>query len=322
MKILNNYQHSYYAEGFKFNEFRLRVSDEHELYVAEYGNPKGTPLIKLHGGPGSKSKAKHSTLFNPNKYRIILFDQRGCGMSTPQGLIEANTTRDLVEDIEKIRKYLEIDKWNVMGGSWGSCLALAYAQAYPENVRNMILAGIFTFRRKEVDWVYKHVYPIFPDIYEKFIELVPEKYKSNPVEFYKQAILDVPNPDVELVKRFSYLETNILKLYPDLENLSLDYDVSQEQINSIRVFLHYEKNMGFLEEGELLEVENINKIRDIPAVIIQGRYDMVCPFETAWELHKLWPEAEFEVIQDAGHHTGSEPGIVDAVVRWSDKFSD
>lgn len=320
--LINLYERKHYPEAFKFNEFMLKVSDLHEIYVSEYGNPKGIPVIKFHGGPGSFSRPKHTKIFNPFKYRIIIYDQRGCGKSIPAGELKENSTQDLIEDIEKIRNHLKIDKWSIHGGSWGSTLALAYAQKYPEVIKNMILVGIYTARNKETDWVYKQVYKVYPDVYEKFIEPVPDEFHSDPLKFYSKEILNNPNPDLELIKRFCYLESNIIKLYPEYSNLNLDYEVTKEQIDSVKIFLHYDANKSFLEEGELLKKENIDRIRDIPAVIIQGRYDMVCPMETAWELHKQWPEAAFEIISDAGHHTSSEPGIVDATIKWTDKFAE
>ncbi len=321
MRPLNLYERKYYPESFKYNEFMLKVSGLHEIYVSEYGNPKGIPVIKFHGGPGAFSRPKHTKIFNPFKYRIIIYDQRGCGKSIPSGELKENTTQDLIEDIEKIRNHLKIDRWSIHGGSWGSTLALAYAQKHPSVIKDMILVGIYTARNRETDWVYKQVYKFYPDVYEKFMEPVPKEYHADPLKFYSKEILNNSNPDHDLIRRFCYLEANIVKLYPEASNLNLDYEVMKEQIDSVKIFLHYDSNSSFLEEGELLKIENIDKIRHIPAVIIQGRYDMVCPMETAWELHKQWPEADFEVIADAGHHTSSEPGIVDATIKWTDKFA-
>lgn len=314
------YRRLLYPESFKFNEFMLKVSDKHELYVSEYGNPKGVPVIRFHGGPGSSSKSRQTSIFNPFKYRIILFDQRGCGKSTPAGEIQENTTSDLVDDIEKIRNYLQIEKWVVVGGSWGSCLALAYAIKYPQSVTNLIIFGVFAGRTLEMNSIYENGKRFFPDIYEKYIELVPDSQKSNPTKFYQDQILDNPNPDPELVKRMSFFEGNLMSLYPDSERLNLNYELSVEQLNSVRIFNHYERNHFFLKDDELISKQGVDKIRNIPGVIIQGRYDMVCSFETAWELHRLWPEAKFETVHDAGHET-DEPGIVDALIRWTDKFS-
>jgi proline iminopeptidase len=314
------YRRQPYPESLKFNEFKLKVSDIHELYVCEYGNPKGIPVIRFHGGPGSSSKAKHTTIFNPFKFRIIVFDQRGCGESTPAGCIEENTTQHLVDDIEKIRNHLQIDKWHVVGGSWGSCLALAYASKYPQSILSLIVFGVFAGRTIEMESIYENAKRFFPDIYEKYIEFVPENQKDAPYKYYQEYILNNVNPDNEILKRISFLEGNLMSLYPDPERLNLNYEFKVEDSNSLKIFSYYEKNHFFLRDDELINSVNIDKFRNIPAAIIQGRYDMVCSFETAWELHRLWPEAGFDIITDAGHHP-EEPGITNSLLKWADKFS-
>ncbi len=307
-----------YPEIDTYNNFLLKVSDLHEIYVEEAGNPKGKPVIYLHGGPGSKIKPKYRQFFNPEKYRIILFDQRGCGRSTPYGEIKENTTWELVEDMEKIREHLEIEKWMVFGGSWGSTLALAYAEKYSDRVTELFLRGVFTLRKEEVDWLCNGgPRQIFPDTYEKLINIIPEKERSDLLSaFYHRIFSTNEQTSLEASKHFAYWDDKLMKLIVDDEDITND-GVDANFIGSQQIAFHYFKNYGFLEEGQL--IRDATKLKDIPGVIIQGRYDMITPMKTAWDLHKVWKKADFEIIPNAGHHS-SEEGILEKIIEYTDKF--
>lgn len=293
----------------------LKVSDIHTLYVEESGNPDGIPVIHLHGGPGSWAKPKKRKLYDPEKYRIILFDQRGCGRSTPQGETRENTTWDLVEDMEKIRTELQIEKWHILGGSWGSTLALAYAETHPERVTALILQGIFTYRKEEKDWLNEFKAGVFfPEVYEEIVNSVPDEAKSDPMPFIQDKI---SNGTKEESEKYSLLldkwEFHVGELIPEIEE-----EATEKIVQSNLVYNHYDQNNGFLEEGQL--IRDVGKIRQIPAVIIHGRYDMTVSLKNAWDLHKAWPEASFEIIPGAGH-SSSEPGTLEKILEYLEKFS-
>ncbi|MBK2296716.1 prolyl aminopeptidase [Francisella philomiragia] len=309
-----------YPEIEPYNQEFLKVSDIHTIYFEECGNPNGKPALFIHGGPGGGIQPSYRQYFNPDKYRVILVDQRGCGKSTPFAELRENTTQNLIEDFEKIRKKLNIDKWMLFGGSWGSTLGLAYAQAYPEVVTELVLRGIFLGREKELSWLYQHgASMVFPDMWEKYIEPIPVEQRKDFISAY-HAIL---TGDDEKLKQqaavaWSVWEASTSKLFVDKKSIDR-YGEDKFSLAFARIECHYFKNKLFIEEAQLLN--EAYKIKDIPGVIVQGRYDMVCPAVSAWDLHKVWPKAELDIIADAGHSI-SEPGILEALVRATDKFTD
>lgn len=298
----------------------LSVSPLHRIYWEESGNPKGRPVIFLHGGPGSGTDSGHRSFFNPDLYRIILMDQRGCGKSLPHSCLEENTTWDLVDDIEKLRKHLKVHQWVVFGGSWGSTLALAYAQTHPQSVLALILRGIFLGRKKELHWFYQFgAHHIFPDEWEKYLDPIPEEERGDMIAaYYKRLTASDPAVRCRAASTWSAWEGAALKLIFD-PNLFLQFTEDFHADAIARIECHYFMNHCFFKTDNWL-LEHIDPIRKIPAVIIHGRYDIICPFQNAWELHKAWPQAELEIIKDAGH-MASEPGILDALIRATDRFA-
>lgn len=280
----------------------LPVSDIHQLYFEESGNPKGKPVVWLHGGPGSGTSPWIRQLFDPNHYRIILFDQRGCGRSRPLNSLEENTTWHLVEDLEKLRKHVGIEKWIVTGGSWGSTLGLAYAQTYPEAVAGMFIRAIFLGKKRELDWAFAQggASQIYPEVWKEFIDLVPVEQRNDIITFYYHLLIN----ESESVKQKATLtlgrwEMTLSNMYPDEQFWSQQFDFAQMYTLSL-LEMYYSQHQFFLErDGDLLK--NMDRIRHIPAVIAHGRYDMICSIQSAFELHQAWPEAEFWVIPDAGH---------------------
>ncbi|MFM8269961.1 MAG: prolyl aminopeptidase [Pseudomonadota bacterium] len=309
-----------YPDITPYNTGKLKVSDLHELYFEESGNPKGKPVVFVHGGPGGGTEAKHRRYFDPRKYRIVLFDQRGCGQSTPHASLVDNTTWHLVDDMEKLRKHLSIERWQVCGGSWGSTLALAYAETHPDKVTELVLRGIFLLRKKEIDWFYQHgASEIFPDAWEPYFNAIPENERHDMVSaYYKRLTSPDKKVQIEAAKAWSVWEGSTSKLFPDPDFIS-HYGEDDFAIAFSRVECHYFINKGFMEtDGQLLK--NVDKIRHIPAVIVQGRYDVVCPMDSAWALHRAWPEAELIVVPDAGH-SAFESGISKALIAATDKFA-
>lgn len=300
-----------------YNTGHLKVSDLHEIYFHEYGNPQGFPVLAPHGGPGSNSKPKYANLYDLEKFRVILFDQRGCGLSTPKGELRENTTHDLVEDIERLREHLDIEKWHLHGPSWGSTLALLYTQKYPERVEKLLLRGVFFGSKSEDNWIFEFgANQVFPDLYDKFIESLPEEKRDNYVEYlYSIATGDDQDLKEKLLPPFNSWEGAILTLEPQPEESELDIE---REINSAKLMLHYMVNNFFLEQDEILKPENIEKMKSIPIVIINGRYDMVTPMVSAWRLHKALPQSKLEIVTLAGHH-GSDPAM-DEVLRKYMKF--
>ncbi|CAD5189692.1 unnamed protein product [Musa acuminata subsp. malaccensis] len=307
-----------YSSGF------LKVSDIHTLYWEQSGNPNGHPVVFLHGGPGAGTSASNRCFFDPEFYRIILFDQRGAGKSTPHACLEENTTWDLVDDIEKLREHLEIPEWQVFGGSWGSTLALAYSQSHPDKVTGIILRGIFLLRKKELDWFYEGgAAAIFPDAWEPFRDFIPENERDNFIVAYNKR-LNSDDIDVQVRNRAAKIWTTwelmTAHLMQNEENIKRgeDDNFSLASHAFARIENHYFVNKGFLPSSSQL-LDNVDKIRHIKTVIVQGRYDVCCPMMSAWDLHKAWPEAEFKVIPDAGH-SANEPGIAAALVATNEKF--
>jgi proline iminopeptidase len=302
-----------------YNTQRLKVSDLHEISYEESGNPTGKPVIFLHGGPGGGSDPKQRRFFHPGRYRIVNFDQRGCGKSSPHASLEGNTTWDLVADIEKLRVHLGIAKWQVFGGSWGSTLALAYAERYPDRVTELVLRGIFLLRRREIDWFYQEGASIlFPDAWEPYLNHIPEAERDDLLGAYYKRLTD-DDPDVRLAaaKVWSGWEGATSKLIPDSE-LVAHFEEAEFALAFARIEAHYFVNRGFFDvDGQLLR--DVDRIRHIPGAIVQGRYDVVCPMYSAWALHKAWPEADFIISPDSGH-SGFEGPNSRALVAATDKF--
>ena len=279
-----------------FNTFHLPVSDLHTIYVEESGNKNGKPVIFLHGGPGGGVDPKYRRYFNPDKWRIIMFDQRGCGKSTPFAELKENTTWDLVDDIEKIRNHLSIDNWVVFGGSWGSTLSLAYSQTYPNSCKGLILRGIFLVRKKEIDWFYQEgANNIFPDRWESFLAPIPVEKRDNLMQAYYEILTgDDHSKKIEAAKAWSTWEGSTVRLMQD-ENFISDFSDEKFAEAFARIECHYFMNNCWFNSNNHL-IENVDKIRHIPGVIIHGRYDIICPVVQAWDLHQVWPEADLSLI--------------------------
>jgi proline iminopeptidase len=297
----------------------LPVSPVHTLYYEQSGNPAGTPVVFLHGGPGGGTKADYRQYFDPEAYRIVLFDQRGSGQSTPHANLEDNTTWHLVDDIERLREHLGIESWVVFGGSWGSTLALAYGETHPARCRALVLRGIFLCRRKELIWFYQQgADAIYPDLFETYIAEIPEAERDDVIAaYYKRLTSDDEDVRLSAARAWSVWEGSTSKLIPDPDSIAR-FDEPHLALSLARIECHYFVNGAFFETDNWL-IENVDRIRHIPAVIVQGRYDVVCPIMSAWALHVAWPEADFHIIQDAGHAV-SEPGIVSALVEATDRF--
>lgn len=300
---------------------RLRVSAIHEIYVEESGDPAGTPVVFVHGGPGGGTDADQRRFFDPAAYRIVLFDQRGCGKSTPHASLEENTTWDLVADMERIRAELGIERWVVFGGSWGSTLALAYAEAHPERVRALVLRGIFLLRPKEIRWFYQEGASfIFPDAWEAYLAPIPEDERADLVSAYHRRLTgDDRAVRLEAARAWATWEGATSRLIPD-PALIAHYDEPETAAAFARIECHYFVNDGFFRDPDQL-LDEVDRIRHIPAVIVQGRYDVVCPMTSAWDLHRRWPEADFHVVPDAGH-AAKEPGTTSRLVEATDRFRD
>jgi proline iminopeptidase len=297
----------------------LKVDDIHTLYWETSGNPQGVPVLFLHGGPGAGTQAVHRRFFDPLRYRIILFDQRGAGKSTPLGETRDNTTEHLVGDIETLREMLGVKSWHVFGGSWGSTLALAYAQAHPSRCLGLILRGICLLEPQEIDWFLYGIQAVFPEAWETFAGLVPESEQHNLLDAYIRLMND-PDPEISLKAclAWSAYEGSCSTLLPNHDNNPMKDD-GRRAIGLARMEAHYFKNCLFNPRTKL--VDDIDRIRTIPAFIVHGRYDMVCPLANAHKLHNAWPEAEFLIVQDAGH-AAMEPGIRSALIEATERFKD
>lgn len=288
----------------------------HDFYYEVCGNPSGEPILVLHGGPGSGCNPGQRRFFDPAHYRIVLFDQRGCGRSQPAGRVSENTTQDLVEDIEQLRRHLGIDQWLLFGGSWGSTLALAYATTHPKSVRGMILRGIFMARPSELHWFLYESRTFFPEAWEKLTTPLSPHEHTDILNAYCQRVFDGDySSSVTAARNWGEFEGNIISLLPPPPS---DTPVPDELVLArTRIQLHYLVNDCFLRDAPLLD--RINAIRHIPATIIHGRYDMVCPIISAYELHKAWPEADFQIVPDAGH-AAFETGIAAALIMATERF--
>ncbi|HLO86715.1 MAG TPA: prolyl aminopeptidase [Nostocaceae cyanobacterium] len=304
-----------------YREDFLQVSDLHTIHFEESGNPQGKPIVLLHGGPGGGCLPDYRRYFHPEKWRLVMFDQRGCGQSKPHAELRENTTWDLVNDIEKLREHLGIEQWVVFGGSWGSTLSLAYSQTHPESCTGLILRGIFMLRNKELRWFYQEgASYIFPDAWEEYLKPIPVDEREDMITAYYKRLT---NPDLQVqlqaARAWSIWEGSTSKLLLD-PTLIEKFGDDKFAAAFARIECHYFINGGFFTlEDQLLR--NVDRIRHIPAVIVQGRYDVVCPMISAWELHQAWPEAEFIVVPDAGHSM-SETGIRSALIEATNKFAD
>lgn len=295
----------------------LQVDALHSVYWEQSGNPRGVPVVFLHGGPGAGSSPSHRRFFDPTHYRIVILDQRGAGRSIPLGEIRENTTDILVADLERLRTRLGIGRWMVFGGSWGSTLALAYAQSHPDRVLALILRGIFLMRRAEIRWFLYEMRTLFPDAWDRFAAHVTPAERRDLLEAYWDRLTD-PDPTVHLAaaKAWSIYEGTCSTLMPSPELVA----ASGEDVHALglaRIEAHYFRNNIFTPEDRLLR--NVGRLHGIPAVVVQGRYDVVCPVATAWDLHRAWPAADFRIVPDAGH-SAMEPGIRAALVAATERF--
>jgi proline iminopeptidase len=303
-----------YESGF------LTVSSLHTLYWEESGNPDGKPVVFIHGGPGDGTNPQYRRFFDPDKYRIVLFDQRGCGRSTPYAEIRENTTWDLVADMERLRTLRGIDRWQVFGGSWGSTLGLAYAQRHPESVTEMVLRGIFLLRRSELRWFYQEgASHIFPDAWEAYEAAIPPEERHDYLAAYHRRLTS-PDPAVNLpaAKAWSIWEGSTSKLLPD-PAYAAHFGDEARALAFARIESHYFSNRGFLDADDQL-LRDVPRIRHIPATIVGGRYDLVCPIRSAWDLHRAWPEADLMIVPDAGH-SALDAANTRALVAATDRYA-
>ena len=302
-----------------YKEHSIIVDMPHRIYVEECGNPNGIPVLFLHGGPGAGCEPFHRRFFDPEKYRIVLFDQRGCGRSVPHASLKNNCTQDLLNDMETIRETLGIEQWVLFGGSWGSTLALLYSQAHPERVLGMILRGVFLCRQKDMDWFYKEgANRIFPDQWQELLRPLRGQQVADILPAY-HAIL---NNDNELqrmaaAKAWSAWEGNCATLRPN-QSVMGHFTDGHTALSLAKMEVHYFLNKGFIEENQILN--NMDKIKDIPGFIVHGRYDMICPMDQAIELHQNWLNSELSIIRDAGH-SSMEPGTVNALIKATDEMA-
>jgi proline iminopeptidase len=309
-----------YPEIAPFDTGRLQVSPVHEIYYEQVGNPRGKPAVFLHGGPGGGIVSDYRRYFDPERYRVVLFDQRGSGQSTPHASLEDNTTWHLVSDIEQLREHLGIERWQVFGGSWGSTLALAYAETHPERVSELVLRGIFLCRPQEIRWFYEEgAGAIFADVWEEYVKVIPDAERGDMVSaYYRRLTSDDQAVRLEAARAWSIWEGSTSKLFFDPAMIEKFAD-PEFALAFARIECHYFMNNSFFSTDNYL-IENVEKIRHLPGVIVQGRYDVVCPLVSAWELHQAWPEAELHIIPDAGHSI-SEPGIIAALITATDNFA-
>ncbi|MGM0593110.1 MAG: prolyl aminopeptidase [Pseudomonadota bacterium] len=311
---------SLYPEIHPYVSHTIAVEPPHKLHVEECGNPHGIPVVFVHGGPGAGCEDYHRRFFDPDHYRIILFDQRGCGRSSPHASLENNTTQALVADLEVIREHLGIDKWLLFGGSWGSTLSLVYAETHPERVSGLILRGIFLCRPHEIQWFYQQgASRLFPEYWQEYLAPIPEAERGDMVSAYYQRL----NSDNEMermaaAKAWSLWEGKSSTLRPS-EAVVEHFGNPYTALSLARIECHYFKHDTFLEPNQILR--DAARLKGIPGVIVHGRYDVVCPVENAWQLHQRWPEAELKIIPDAGH-SASEPGTVDALVQATIDFAE
>lgn len=308
-----------YPDITPYKTHQINVDAPHALYVEESGNPDGIPVLFVHGGPGAGCEAYHRSFFDPNLYRIVLFDQRGSGRSTPHAELEGNTTQALVADMEVIRDALGINRWVLFGGSWGSTLSLVYAETHVDRVMGLIVRGVFLTRQKEIDWFYQHgADRIFPDYWQDFIAPIPENQRDNLLKAYYEKLTGKNEiAQMHAAKAWSIWEGRTATLKAN-KNVIDHFGSAHTALSLARIECHYFMNDSFLEENQILN--NADKLQNIPGVIVQGRYDLICPVESAWELHQAWPKSELKIIADAGH-SATEAGTVDALVKATDEMA-
>jgi len=303
-----------------FKTEQLKASPLHELYIEQSGNPDGQPIVFLHGGPGGGCDPKHRCFFDPAHYRIVLFDQRGCGKSKPTAELEENSTWDLVHDIELIRKHLGFRSWIVFGGSWGSTLALAYATKYPSRVRGLILRGIFLCRKEEINWLYQQgASSIFPDFWQEYLAPIPEDERDDLLGAYHKRLITGSDEPARLKAAQAWSKWEGATSYLRVNQALVDsFDNPKHALEFARIENHYFMNKAFFETDNYL-IENADKFRQIPGVMVHGRYDVVCPVKNAWDLKQAWPEAQLHIVPDAGH-SAWEPGIKDKLIEATEAF--
>ena len=303
-----------------YNHGWLSVGDGHEIYYEESGNPSGKPCLFVHGGPGGGASPAARQFFDPDKYRIVLFDQRGCGRSKPHASIEANTTWHLIDDIELIRETLGIDRWLVFGGSWGSTLSLAYAQSHPERVTELVLRGIFLLRAQELQWFYQHgASELYPDAWQHYLAPIPDAERHDLISaFHSRLTSEDPEVRLSAARAWSVWEASTSFLIQN-EDFMAQLDEPEAALAMARIECHYFVNCGFFESPNQL-LDAVDRIRHIPCVIVQGRYDVVCPPTTAWDLHEAWPEADFKLIANAGH-SAFDPANAAALIEATNRFA-
>ncbi|WNO09514.1 prolyl aminopeptidase [Teredinibacter sp. KSP-S5-2] len=308
-----------YPEIKPYKQHTLAVSDIHTLHIEECGDPDGIPILFIHGGPGAGFSKHDRRFFNPERYRIILLDQRGAGRSTPHADLTDNTTAHLIDDLDTVRQHLGVAKWVLFGGSWGSTLALLYAQAFPEKVLGMILRSIFLARQKDLHWFYQDgASNVFPDYWEEYLHPIPEEERGNLMTAYYQKLTgDNELAKMAAAKAWSTWEGRCATLRPNPEIVHA-LASPHMAVSLARIEAHYFVNNAFIQENQILN--NADKLKGIPGTIIHGRYDMVCPLDNAYELHKVWPESELQIIRDAGH-SSHEPGIIDALVKATETMA-
>ncbi len=310
-----------YPEFEPYKSGHLDVGDRHSLYWELSGNPDGKPVVFLHGGPGGGSSPAHRRQFDPASYNILVFDQRGCGKSTPYASLEANTTWHLVEDIERLRvEVAQVDKWMVFGGSWGSTLSLAYAQKYPERATELVLRGIFLFQQYEIDWLYREggASAVYPDKWDEFVAPIPDEERGDLVQAYRRRLTsDDADERQRAARAWSKWEAETVTMLPRPEVID-EFTSPEKAVAIARIENHYMATRGWFEEGQLLR--GAGKLRGIPGVIVQGRHDSCTPPRAAWELKQAWPEVDLQIVPDAGH-LYDEPGILDGLIRVTERFA-
>lgn len=308
-----------YPEIKPYARQEIKVDDIHTLYVEECGDPDGVPVLFVHGGPGAGSSQHDRRFFDPEKYHIIIFDQRGCGRSTPHAGLENNTTSDLIADIEKIRATLKIEKWLLFGGSWGATLSLLYTQAHPQAVNGLILRGTFLCRDSDLQWFYQSGADlIFPDYWHDFIKAVPESERGDIIAAYHKRLTgDNELAKMAAAKSWSLWEAHCATLRPSTDVINTFSD-PHLAVSLARIETHYFMNKGFIEPNQI--VNNADKLAGIPGIIIHGRYDIVCPLDNAFQLYNVWPDSELQIIRDAGH-SSREPSIVDALIKATNSMA-
>ncbi|MDW3095992.1 MAG: prolyl aminopeptidase [Gammaproteobacteria bacterium] len=309
-----------YPEISSNKEFYLTVSGGHELWVAEYGNPYGIPAVFLHGGPGAGCESYHPRFFDPEKYRIILFDQRGSGRSKPHASLQENTTQHLISDIETIRRELNIQNWVVFGGSWGSTLGLAYAQTHTNRILGLVLRGIFLCRPDDIRWFYQHgASEMFPEYWHDYEAIIPKQERSNMVQaYYRKLVSEDKQERLKAAREWSIWEGRTSTLHPK-KSVTDHFASGDVALSLARIECHYFMNNSYLEQDQLLR--NAPSLRNIPGYIIHGRYDVVCPINQAYALHQAWPEANYYIAPTSGH-SASEPEIVSALIEATNQLAD